>query len=233
MKRFYERAEAGTAPGGHVIRLDGKIVKTPLGKNLVLSSPALAEKISAEWAAQGAEILPDSMPLTQLANTMADKAVGAERSALNDEVAKFGGSDLVCYFATHPPDLVARQAGHWRPLVDWMRERYGIALATVSGIRYHTQPEDSLKKLEGIIAALSPAAFTVVQAATGITGSVVIALALLERRLDAESAFQAAAVDELYQLEKWGEDAPARKRLNHLQGELESVVLFRDLTASF
>ncbi len=232
MKKFYKSVVAGTAPGGHVVRLDGKVLKTPLGHNLVLPFAMLAEKIAAEWERQGPEIKPDTMPLTQLTNVMLDKAMGADRAVLNEEVLRFSGSDLICYFGTYPADLVARQEENWRPLLQWMQERYDIILEAVSGIRYHTQPESALGGIKAVVTGLSPAAFTVVQAATGMTGSIVIALAMLEGRLDAEGAFQAAAVDEIYQLEKWGEDALARKRLDYLRRELESVALFRALTAS-
>src|SRR5205823_4185748 len=101
MKKFYKVAEAGTAPGGYVVRLDGKPVRTPLKKNMLLPSKELAEAIVLEWAAQGGTINPLSMPLTQLTNTLIDKTSGEERVEMNEELLEFGGSDLVCYFANY------------------------------------------------------------------------------------------------------------------------------------
>lgn len=226
MKRFYKQAEAGTAPGGFVIRLDGKVLKTPLHRNLILSSRTLAEKIASEWNAQGEEIVPSSMPFFQLANTMADKASGEERAALEDEVVKYGASDLVCYFASHPADLVRRQEESWRPLIAWLQDEWDIALETVSGIRYMNQPEASVSRLRALVKSLGAAEFTVMQAATGISGSAVIALALTKGKVGAQEAWRAACVDEIYQLEKWGEDALARKRLNRIEGELAQLQEF-------
>lgn len=231
MKKFYKIAEAGTAPGGYVVRLDGKPVKTPLKNTLLLSSQALADAIALEWAAQGSDIRPATMPLTQLANTMIDKAKGADRAEMNAQLVQYGSSDLVCYFATHPSPLVKRQQAVWMPLVAWMKEKYGIAFETVSGIKYQHQPQASIDKLKKLIEGLSAEDFTVVQSAAATTGSVVVALALLEKKLSPEEAYFAACVDEIYQLETWGEDAEARKRLDMIQAELNSIVQFRDLVS--
>lgn len=229
MKRFYKQAEAGTAPGGFVVRLDGKPIKTVMQHSLILASRGLAEAIADEWQAQGKDVIPATMPLMQLATTMADKVKGADRAAMNIEILKYGASDLLCYFAATPPDLVKRQEQHWLPLLQWLAQEHGVKLEHIAGIKYHNQPPDSLEKLNSIIIGLGPEDFTVVQAVTALTGSVVIALALSEGYLDAASAHEAACVDELYQLEKWGEDQLARKRLDHIRSELEAIARFRDL----
>ena len=229
MRKFYKLAAAGTAPGGYAVRLDGKPLRTPLKHPVLLASKALAEAVALEWAGQGDEIEPKAMPLTQLANTMIDKARGDDRAEMNGQLLKYGSSDLVCYFATHPADLVLRQQSHWMPLLAWMREKYGIAFETVSGIQYRHQSRESLDKLQKLLEGLDAADFTVVQAAAATTGSVAIALALLQERIAPEGAYQAACVDEIYQLATWGEDAEAQKRLDIIQSELKAIVRFRDL----
>jgi len=229
VKRFYKAAAAGTAPGGYTVRLDGKNIKTPLQRPLVVPTAALAAALAAEWEAQTDDIRPHAMPLNQLVNTMIDKATGHERPAMNAEVVKYAGSDLVCYFATHPADLVARQEALWHPLLGWLSDEYGIRLETAQGIQYVNQPEADMAAVKARVEALSPADFTVVQAVTGLTGSAVIALAVAAGRLGAEQAYAAAGVDEIYQLEKWGEDKIARDRLNRMLRELETVEKFRFL----
>lgn len=231
MKKFYKSAEAGTAPGGYVVRLDGKPVKTPLRAPLILQGEALARAIADEWNAQDGDIKPASMPLTQLACTMTDKAQGADRAAMTAQLCEYGGSDLVCYFATHPETLVKRQQAVWQPLIDWMAVHHGIALNTVSGIRYIDQPSDTGVKFKAVLDGLSPAAFTVVQAASAVTGSVVIGLALQDGLLTPDAAHKAACVDEHYQLETWGDDAEAQKRLAHILAELETAAQFNAMTA--
>jgi len=228
-KRFYKQAEASTAPGGYTVRLDGKNIKTPLQHALIVPTASMAAAMAAEWDAQTAEINPAAMPLNQLVNTMIDKATGHERPVMNAEIVKYAGSDLVCYFAAHPSDLVARQESVWCPLVNWIRDEYGVVLNTVQGIRYISQPEDSMATVRTIVEKLSPADFTAVQAVTGLTGSAVIALAVAAGRLGPQQAFEAAGVDETYQLEKWGEDKIARDKLDNLLRELETIEKFRFL----
>ena len=229
MKRFYKQAEADTAPGGYAVRLDGKPVKSVMQHSLIFPSKDLAEAIAAEWQAQGKDIVPQSMPLMQMACTMTDKTKGADRQAMNVELLKYGASDLVCYFAITPPEVVARQEKHWLPLLAWLASEHGIALEKVAGIKYHNQPPESLEKLNALLTKMEPAGFTVAQAATAITGSVVIALALAEGYIDAEAAYEASCVDEIFQLDTWGEDTLARKRLDNIRAELVAIARFRDL----
>jgi len=229
MRRFYKVAEAGTAPGGFVVRLDGKPIKTPMQHSLIFPSHDFAAAVAAEWQAQKEDIAPATMPLTQLASTMLDKVShGADRQAMNVEVLKYGASDLVCYFATHPADLVERQQRHWGGLLQWLESAHGIRLHAVSGIQYHNQPPEALEALKRLVTGLEAGAFTVVQAATAISGSVVIALALEAGYLDGAAATEAACVDELYQLEKWGEDKLARQRIEQIRLEFDALVRFRD-----
>lgn len=234
LRKFYQHAQAGTAPGDgevmHVVRLDGRILKTPLKQTLALPTAALAQAIAHEWQAQGEHIIADAMPLTQLANTMIDKSAGDERPLLNDEVCKYTGSDLVCYLATSPPELVKRQEDLWLPLLEWLEATYGARLTAIRGIRYEAQPVDSLACLQQVIHQLSPADFTVVQAMTGITGSVVLGLALLNGCVNADQAHAAACVDEIYQLEKWGEDSLARARITRIAHDIGACADFVALT---
>jgi chaperone required for assembly of F1-ATPase len=229
MKRFYKTAEAGTAPGGYVVRLDGKILKTPLRNVILLQSKALAEAMAAEWAHQGEAVNPDTMPITKLANTMVDKAKGPDRAPMEAQLVEYGASDLVCYHATHPEKLVKLHKEKWSPLIQWLNESYDIGLEMVSGIQYHQQPKEAVETLKKLIMNLTPEDFIVVQAATATTGSFVIALALQAERISPHEAYEAACVDEIYQLETWGADALAQERLDNIHADLDSIAQFRTL----
>lgn len=229
MKKFYKTAEAGRVPDGYAVLLDGKPLKTPLKKLLLLPSIALADAVAHEWECQECDIRPSLMPLTQLSNTMIDKAGGDDRSEMNLRILEYGSSDLVCYFAEHPDDLVKRHHLCWMPLLTWMREQYGIVFKTTSGIRHCSQPQESMDKLEKLINEFTVDEFTVIQAASATTGSVVIAFALLKGQLSPEEAWQAACVDEIFQIETWGDDVDARKRLDAIRSELDLINRFRNL----
>src|ERR1044072_7499345 len=122
-KRCCDKASVGEgAP--YPILLDNRGVKTPSGNTLAAPSTALAQTIAAEWNVQGERIDPASMPLTRLANTIID-GVAPNPEPVGQEIAKYLGSDLVCYRADAPEGLVAAQAQHWNPVLAWARETHG------------------------------------------------------------------------------------------------------------
>src|ERR1700688_829820 len=74
-KRFYASAGVGEADGGFTVTLDGKPIKTPSGRTVVVPSRSLAETIAAKWNAQAENIDPLTMPLTRLANSVVQGVV--------------------------------------------------------------------------------------------------------------------------------------------------------------
>jgi chaperone required for assembly of F1-ATPase len=225
VKRIYHKAEAVQAAGGHGMALDGRLVKTPGRRDLVVPSPALAAAIAAEWAAQQEEIRRETMPLTRLAGATIDRDA-AHHGAVVRQIADYAGTDLVCYRATHPSALVARQQEVWQPLLDWAAERYAAPLTVISGVIPSSQPPASLAAFTAAVAAYDDFALTALGTTTTACGSLVIALALLEGRLDAAEAFAASQLDESFQIEAWGEDEEQRERRAALDAEITAAARF-------
>lgn len=225
MKRFYRAVTVAPGAAGHEILLDGKPVRTPARTPLVLPTAALADRVAAEWDAQEKDIEPQTMPLTQLANTAIDR-VPPRRDEVIDEIAGYGGTDLVCYRASRPAELAARQAAAWQPLLDWLEAGHGARLDCVEGLLPVDQPEGSLAAIRAAVGAFDDFSLAAVHLATGSAGSVVIALALAEGEIDPEAAFAAAYVDELFQAERWGEDAEAAGRWEKIRADLQSAADF-------
>jgi chaperone required for assembly of F1-ATPase len=231
VKRIYRKAEALPVDGGHGVALDGRNVKTPRRRDLVVPSPALAAAIAAEWEAQHGEIHPETMPLTRLAGTAIDRDA-AQREAVVRQVADYAGTDLVCYRASHPPALAARQQAVWQPLLDWAVQRYAAPLTVTSGVIPSSQPAASLAALAAAVAAYEDFALTALHAATAACGSLVIALALLEGRLDPAEAFAASQLDESFQIEAWGEDKEQAERRAALSADIAAAARFLALLRS-
>ncbi len=225
MRRFYRQAEIARSKGGFTLALDGKPVRTPAGAALLLPTAALAEAVAEEWRAQGERIEPGSMPLSRLANTAIDR-VAPRRAAVVAEIAAYAETDLVCYRAERPQELAARQIEAWEPLVRWAAERHGAMLRVTNGLTPEPQPEGALAALGAAVEAFDDLALAALQSATAAAGSLVIALALAEGRLDAEAAFRASALDEAFQAERWGEDAEAARRREEIRADLADAARF-------
>lgn len=204
MKRFY--AEVSIADGA--ILLDGRPVRTPGRATLVLPTAALAEAVAAEWRAQGESIDPRAMPLTGLANAAIDR-VAPDPAAFARPIAAYGETDLLCYRADAPPELVAAQAEAWDPLLEWARGRYDVRFVVTRGIVHVAQPAATLARLSEALAARDAFALAAMHPLVTIGGSLVTALALAEGAIGADAAFDATHLDELWQARQWGEDAQA------------------------
>ncbi len=232
MKRVYRQVRVAQAGGGGwSILLDARALQTPAKVPLTLPCRALAEAIAGEWDAQSETIVPASMPLMRLAATAIDR-VGWQREPVIDEIVGYAGTDLVCYRAERPAELVTRQRALWQPLVDWARLRFDAPLRVVTGIVPRPQPPAAVAALRSAVGALDLLWLTALQSATTACGSVVIGLALVERRLDVEGAWRASQLDETFQMEKWGEDAEAAARRRELRDDLDATGRFMELLRS-
>jgi chaperone required for assembly of F1-ATPase len=208
-KRFYERAHVGEdAP--FALLLDRRPVKTPSGQPLALPSRALAEAVAAEWQQQDAHIDPAAMPLTRLANTIID-GVAPAPAPVAEEVAKYLGSDLLFYRADGPDGLVALQARHWDPLLDWAREALRARFVLGEGVVFVAQPDHALAAARAAIPS-DPWRLGAVNVITTLTGSALIALAVERGALSVEDAWVAAHVDEDWNMSRWGRDEIALER---------------------
>lgn len=226
MRKVYKEARPDSAEGRHRVLLDGKTLRTPAGAAVTLPTAALAAAVAAEWEAQGPRIVAETMPLTRLACTVLDR-VARDRAALVAAINGYAETDLVCYRADQPASLVERQQLLWQPLVDWAILRFDAPLAIVSGVMHRPQPPGAVAALAAAVAAIGdPWRLLALHEATVLTGSLVIGLALLDGRLDAEGAWRAAQLEEDYQIERWGEDAEAAKRRAALRADLDAVVRF-------
>ncbi len=223
VRRFYKAA--AVAEDGAGVTLDERRLRTPRGAVFNAPTRALAEGMAAEWQAQGEHILPSTMPLTQLAFAAIDHTP-QRRDELIQYIAKFGETDLVAHRAEAPAPLVARQTTLWDPIIVWAQHDLGVTLPVVTGILAAQVPAESLETLGAHAAALDDFQLTALSQSAGLSGSAVIAFALLRQRIDAETAFAIAFLDDLYAQDTWGEDAEAQARLDRQRAEFENIARF-------
>jgi chaperone required for assembly of F1-ATPase len=211
MKRFYQAVRVASSGQGHGILLDERPARTPARQPLVVPTAPLAEAIAGEWREQRETIRPELMPLTRLASRAIDR-MPALREAAIDEVVAYVDTDLLCYRAAEPLDLVQRQHHVWQPVLDWLSAAYGIRLSVTTSILPVAQPEIARARLRAAIEDLPDWPLVGVHAATTALGSLALGLAVLHGRIDAEAALAASLLDELFEIERWGADPEAERR---------------------
>lgn len=222
-RRFYAEAAFAEDADGFRLTLDGRPANTPARNPLRLPSRALAEKVAAEWGAQDTSIDPARMPLTRLANTAID-GVAPRRAAVVADLSAYAGTDLVAYRAGDPERLVAAQAAAWDPILAWARDEFGARVILSEGVMHVEQPPDTVRALSDAVAAVTdPFALAALHTLTTLTGSLLIALAVLRGRLTPAEAWAAAHVDETYQADVWGRDAEAEARLAARRAEFDAA----------
>jgi chaperone required for assembly of F1-ATPase len=209
-KRFYTAAGFAAAAQGFAITLDDKPVRTPSRRPLLAPTAELAEAIAAEWAAQKDIINPMTMPLTRLANSVID-AVADRVEAVAQDVARYFESDLIFYRAGHPQALVDREARHWDPVLFWAANSLGAHFILAEGIVHVRQPDQAVAAARAALPT-EPWSIASVHMVTTLTGSALLALALLRGELDADQVWSAAHVDEDWNGEQWGVDGEVAAR---------------------
>ena len=228
MKRFYATAAIGRDDGGYTVLLDRRPVRTPARALLVVPSEALAGAVAAEWAAQPEQIDTRVMRLTRLATTVLD-LMPARRGDAIEEVSRYGGTDLLCYRAASPASLVARQTAAWQPWLDWAERRFDAKLRPVVGVMPTSQDDLALRALRAAVNRLDDWRLVGLHAVTTATGSLVLGLAMERAELAAARAFEVALLDELYEIEQWGEDAEQSARHARLRADLLAAQCFLEL----
>lgn len=221
-RRFYKQVSVAEAEGGHAVFLDARELKSPGRRKLRLPSEGLASAVAREWDAQQERIDPAAMPVTRIVATATDR-VAPDPGPARAEIMGFAGSDLVCYRAEEPDDLVIRQAKTWDPLLAWFEDETAARLTMTSGIMHVAQDAVALQRVSETLAALDAIRLTALHTAVTLTGSVVIGYALLRDRLTAGEAWAASRIDEDFQQEQWGEDAEAAARAKAKAEELEAT----------
>lgn len=228
MKRFYKAVSVAPSEGGFSVLLDGKQIKTPAKRDLIVPTDGLARAIATEWEVQEEEIDPQTLRLTRLSNSAIDRVV-EHRPEVVAEISGFADTDLVCYRAAQPDELIRRQAEAWDPMIAWARAQYGMAFEVTDGLMPIPQSAECLSLARQAVDAFDHFGLSGLHAATSLCGSVVLGLAVATGRLDGPTAWRLSLVDETFQAEEWGEEQEAKVRRDGLLAELTAVAGYLSL----
>jgi len=225
-KRFWKEVTVSEVDGGFAILLDGRPTRTPNQRPVLLSNASHAEKVADEWRKVGEFLDPSEMPLTRIVNSTIEgvKNTMAETAA---DLAKYAGTDLLCYRATSPTRLVERQMALWDPPLDWALERHRWRFNLAAGVMHVPQPQETLISISDRAQAITnPFYLAALHVVTTLTGSAILAFALAEGPFSAEDIWTAAHVDEDVQMAIWGQDEEALARRARRFSEFQAAALF-------
>ena len=231
VKKFWTEVTVEETADGYAVCLDTRPLRTPAKVPCLVPIFSLAEAIAAEWDAQGDQVDPRMMPLTRAANSTIDRVI-PEAKAVGETIAAYGQSDLICYRASHPEGLVARQAAAWDPLVDWARTTLEAPLTLGEGVMHVAQPAQSIARLGAAVRAHSPWELTALHDLVTISGSLVVGLAVSQGRLGTTEAWSVSRIDEDWNIEKWGEDAEAAKTAQRRETDFKDAARLLGLVRS-
>lgn len=227
MKRFYNLVSTEKAEEGYHILLDGRPVKRKSGGTLACLNEHIANRVRREWSEQKEDVIPDSMPFTQIENTRLDRVVN-EREAMSINVLKFLDTDLLCYMTDMPKDLALRQDASWGPWRKWFDEKFDVSLQTTTGLAALTQDPKAHLAAKKYVQDLDDPRFTILQIVVPACGSLILGLAFLDGAANAQDVFDAIFVEEnykaeLYDAEKYGADPLTQKKQNATQNDLQAA----------
>lgn len=229
LKKFYKKASVKGKKAPFAIALDGRVMKTPLKATLEIPSRALARAIAKEWNTQEEFVDLSQMYLTKYANTAVDR-VEIRKENIVDEIVAFASSDMVCYRADLPQGLVEMQANAWDPVLKWASDKHGLNFICVAGIIYASQPEATLVAAHGVLTAHDAYTLTAIHNLTTLTGSALLAMAIVDEAISADEAWNAAHVDEDWNIAQWGTDEDAIKRRELRRNDYDGIIEFYRLS---
>ena len=230
-KRFWKAATVQPHQDGFTVHLDARPARTPGKQPLILPSRALAQAVALEWDAQQGALKPETMPFTRSANSAIDK-VAPQFEVIVADLASYGGTDLLCYRATGPEGLINRQNHGWNPLLDWSAGALQAPLLAVPGVMHIAQPQPSLTRLHGHVAAMTPFQITGFHDLVQLSGSLILALAVTRARLTPDEAWALSRIDENWQIEAWGVDEDAAALTEHKRTAFHHAATFWSMSAT-
>jgi chaperone required for assembly of F1-ATPase len=224
-RRFYEQAAVLERDGLFHVALDGKTARTPARKPLAVTSRPAAEALAAEWQAQLEKIDPARMPLTRLVNSALDGVVD-QQEAVRAEIVRYAGSDALCYRAAEPDTLVERQGAIWNPIITGVEAAIGARFVLAEGVTFAAQPAGTLEAVAARVATIpAPLSLAGAHNVMTLTGSTILMLALADGQLDPDAVWNAAHLDEDYQIAIWGQDEDAAERRVIRRREFDAAAL--------
>jgi len=219
---------AGSSTCWFTVTLDGRPLRTPMGRPLAVPSEHVAHAIAVEWNDVRGTIQPPQMPVMTLACTALDQ-VAVQPDHYRQQCLRFLQTDTVCYWTDPVEDrvLYARQQRAWKQLHAWIQNEFapvGEAPAQVVGgmnegtlFPIRSSSSGTNNKTVGLphspplrtaceqwVHSLDAWHLAALHSCCAEAKSFFVAAAVMTGHLDAKAAQEAARVEEEFQIDAWG-----------------------------
>ena len=228
MKKFWEKVSIKKiSSDSFCVMLDKRILKTPLERDLVLPNLNLAQEIVKEWDQDSKKINTESMIFYSLISTSLDKIIEDKNLYIND-ILDYIDTDLICYRAENPKELVELQKNKWDPIILLLEKYIGTNVEVFQGVLPKKQHATIHVKLNNIINQFDIFEISVLHRITNITGSIFLSLCVLKKDISKNEVFELSLLDELWQAENWGFDEETSRKRKEISIELNKSIFFLD-----
>ena len=228
MKKFWKKIEIrqSSSKKFHLL-LDNKKLTTPMKKELVLPSEILVNEVLREWDQNSDNINIDDLVFYGVLSTAIDKVI-IEKDAYVNDIIDFINTDLICYRAESPNDLIALQNKSWNPILLLIEKYIDVKIKVFKGIMPSNQDQKVHTEIKKLISNLSDVQISVLHRITNLIGSIFLSLCILKKDLLKEDAFECSFLDELWQAKNWGHEEDASIKRNKIRLELNRLIHFVD-----
>ncbi len=228
MKKFWEKVSIKKiSSDSFCVMLDKRILKTPLKRDLVLPNLNLAQEIVKEWDQDSKKINTESMIFYGLMSTSLDKIIDNKNLYIND-ILDYIDTDLICYRAENPKELVELQKNKWDPIILLIEKYIRTKVHVFEGVLPKKQHSTVHDRLNNLINQFDIFEISVLHRITNITGSIFLSLCVLKKDISKNEVFELSLLDELWQAENWGFDKETSRKRKEISIELNKSIFFLD-----
>ena len=228
MKKFWKKVSIKKISfNSFQIMLDERILQTPLKRELILPNLNLAQEIAKEWDQDSINIKTESMIFYGLISTSLDKIID-NRNVYIDDILDYIDTDLICYRADNPKELVELQKSKWDPIILLVEKYIGTKVQVFIGVSPNKQHYTVHDGINNLIDQFDIFEISALHRITNITGSIFLSLCVLRKDISKNEVFELSFLDELWQEENWGFDKENSQKRKEISIELNKSIFLLD-----
>lgn len=201
-------------PEAYEIELDGRRLRTPGHSVFKLPSKGLAALVAQEWDAQVCVLETTLMPVTMSCATAID-LTSTRRSTIIAELLRYLNTDIVCFpqklleeideLSGDSKKLRHEQQARWDHAIKHFTQNYGnLEILDSDTLRSPNHHSHAYERAKARLEELNDFQLTAVHELAKGCKSLVVPLALLDRKITVKEAFKAVRVEEDHQIGNWG-----------------------------